>query len=273
MWAHRPWVGRHLPAGTRAGQELTAYSRLFDTVEGNTTFYAAPAPTTVAKWASQLVDAPGFRFVFKVPRTITHDRRLRDVDRQLAEFCNLLEPLGPHVGGLTLQLPPSFGPGELGALDDVLAHASRSVRWSVEPRHAKFFTGTGRAEFDALLLRHGAERVLLDTSPLFAGPATTDAGREERAQKPRLPTIAEPLTDHPIVRCIGNDDPQVTEAGLQRWEPIVAAWLQEGRTPTFFVHTPTNLDTPALAQAFHASVSLRVPGLAPPASAPPSTLF
>lgn len=275
MWAHRPWVGRHLPAGTRAGQELPAYSRVFDAVEGNTTFYASPTASTVAKWAQQLVDAPGFRFVFKVPRLITHGRRLLDIDRELAEFCALLEPLGDRVGGLTLQLPPSFGPSELDALDGVLSRATRTVRWSVEPRHPQFFTGAGRAGFDAVLVRHDAERVLLDTSPLFAAPPTTDAGREECDQKPRLPTITEPLTDHPIVRCIGNDDPQVTEAGLQRWEPIVADWLVDGRTPTFFVHTPTNLDTPALAQAFHAAVSLRVPGLAPRGAPepPPDTLF
>lgn len=273
MWAHRPWVGRHLPVSTRVGQELAAYSRVFDAVEGNTTFYAAPAPTTIAKWAAQLQHTPNFRFVFKVPRLITHDRRLRAVDRELAEFCALLEPLGDHVGGLTLQLPPSFGPGELGALDAVLTGATRSARWSVEPRHPQFFSGAGRAEFDALLARHGAERVLLDASALFAQPPTTDAGREEWAQKPRLPTITEPLTDHPIVRCIGNDDPQVAEAGLQRWEPIVAQWLLEGRTPTFFVHTPTNLDTPALAHAFHAAMMLRVPGLTPMAAPGPDTLF
>ncbi|MSV81307.1 MAG: DUF72 domain-containing protein [Actinobacteria bacterium] len=261
MWAHRPWVGRHLPAGTRVGRELAAYSSVFNAVEGNTTFYASPTPSTIAKWAEQA--QPGFRFVFKVPKRITHDQRLRDVHGELDVFCSLLEPLGELVGGLTLQLPPSFGPSDLDALDRVLGRASDAHRWSVEPRHPEFFRGGGRRMFDELLARHGAERVLLDTEPLFAQPPITDAGREECQQKPQLATITEPLTGHPIVRCIGNDDPEVTEAGLQRWEPVVARWLRDGRTPTFFVHTPTNLDTPALAQAFHAAVAMRVPGLAP----------
>ena len=46
-WAHRPWVGRFLPADTRPGTELYAYSRRVNAVEGNTTFYASPQPARV----------------------------------------------------------------------------------------------------------------------------------------------------------------------------------------------------------------------------------
>ncbi|MEZ5248651.1 MAG: hypothetical protein R2713_05345 [Ilumatobacteraceae bacterium] len=59
------------------------------------------------------------------------------------------------------------------------------------------------------------------------------------------------------------DDPTVTADGLQEWQPIVADWLHEGRTPTFFVHTPDNADSPGLARTFHAEVGLLVPELAP----------
>lgn len=253
MWAQRAWVGRFLPADTASGRELYAYSRLLNAVEGNTTFYATPTPAIVSRWRDQA--SPGFRFIFKVPKHITHDRRLRGIATELTAFCQLMEPLGDLVGGFTLQLPASFGPEDLGALEWVLRQRSTAWRWSVEVRHAAFFTEVGRASLDSMLGRYSVERVLLDTESLFSQPPTTDAGREEWEQKPRVPALHEPLTDHPIVRFIGTDDPEVTAAGIAHWQPIVADWLRDGRTPTVFLHTPDNTGTPALALAFHSALT------------------
>ncbi|MEX0846176.1 MAG: DUF72 domain-containing protein [Ilumatobacteraceae bacterium] len=266
MWAHRPWVGRFLPSGTAAGTELGPYSRLLNAVEGNTTFYALPTPATVAKW-SDLAE-PGFRFVFKVPRHITHDLRLRGIGADLAAFCDLISPLADRVGALTFQLPASFAPVDLGVLDAVLRTLSSEWRWSVELRHPAFFVGSGRVAADRVLLRYGIERVLLDSRPLFARPPLTDAGREAYSAKPRVPALTDALTDEPIVRFIGSDHADVTADGLQQWQPIVASWLVDGLCPTFFVHTPDNNDGPALARAFHAEMALLVPDLEPLPEAP-----
>ncbi|MGE0138148.1 MAG: DUF72 domain-containing protein [Ilumatobacteraceae bacterium] len=262
MWAHRPWVGRWLPVGTAPGHELEVYSRLVNAVEGNTTFYASPTPAVVARWAEQC--EPGFRFVFKVPRTITHERRLRDVDSLLTPFLSLLEPLGAHIGSLTFQLPASFAPVDLPVLDGVLSGLpSRPWRWSVELRHPAFFEGGERELVDATLARHGVERVLMDTRPLFSRPPMTEEGRETWGRKPRVPALTGAITDEPIVRFIGSDHPDTTRAGLREWEPIVADWLHEGRRPTVFVHTPDNLDSPGLARALHDRVRAVVPELEP----------
>ncbi len=260
MWAQRAWVGRFLPAGTASGRELHAYSRLLNAVEGNTTFYATPTPAVVSRWREQA--APGFRFIFKAPKQITHERRLRGIATELAAFCQLMEPLGDAVGGLTLQLPASFGPDDLGALESTLRQRSTAWRWSVEVRHAAFFSGAGRTGLDAMLSRHGVERVLLDTESLFSRPPLTDGGREEWEQKPRVPALQEALTDQPIVRFIGTDYPEVTADGIAGWQPIVADWLREGRTPIVFLHTPDNTGTPALALSFHEALTKLVPDLA-----------
>lgn len=259
MWAHRPWVGRFLPAATPSGGELAAYARVVNAVEGNTTFYASPPATTVARWAAQVGES--FRFVFKVPREITHDRRLRGTEASVAEFVDLMAPLGSSLAGMTFQLPASFGPGDLAAIDEALASAPAGVRWSVEVRHPDFFDGPASAAFDRMLARHGAERVLLDSRALFSQPPRSEAGREAWTKKPRVPAITEALTDEPVVRFIGSDDPAVTVAALGEWVPIIAEWLHEGRTPTVFVHTPDNADSPQLARQFHADVCSRVPGL------------
>lgn len=259
MWAHRPWVGRHLPAGTPTGSELAAYSKVVNAVEGNTTFYASPTPRVVARWAEQA--DPGFRFVCKAPREITHDRRLRDVDSLVAAFVELVAPLGAMLGGITFQLPASFAPGDLGALAAVLNKAPAGVRWSVEVRHLDFFAAPARTALDRVLERYGAERVLLDSRSLFAQLPLTDPGREAWQAKPRVPALTEALTDRPVVRFIGSDHPDRTDEGLDVWRSIVSGWVAEGRTPTFFVHTPDNLDSPGLARSFHAAVADLVPDL------------
>ncbi|MEN9506069.1 MAG: hypothetical protein RI958_1995 [Actinomycetota bacterium] len=266
MWAHRPWVGRFLPVGTPAGGELAAYSRFVNAVEGNTTFYALPAAATVARWAEQA--DPGFRFVFKVPRVVTHERRLRDVDHDIARFVDLLGPVQHLTGALTLQLPASFAPVDLDVLVSLLGRLPRGWRWSVEVRHPAFFEGPARGWLDSRLARSGVERVLLDSRALFSRTPATEPGRDAWAKKPRVPALTEPMTEHPIVRFIGSDLPEVTRDGLAEWQPIIASWMSEGRTPTVFVHTPDNLDAPGLARSFHAEVGLQVGDLEPLAPAP-----
>src|SRR5206468_7319315 len=62
-------------------------------------------------WARQT--GPDFRFVVKLPRVITHERRLSGVDEELRGFLAAVEPLGPRMHALWLQLPGSFGPVDL----------------------------------------------------------------------------------------------------------------------------------------------------------------
>jgi hypothetical protein len=78
MWAYAPWQGRYLPHSLSPRDRLRAYATWCNAVEGNTTFYATPALPTVKSWAGQTTS--DFRFVLKLPKPITHERRLADVD-------------------------------------------------------------------------------------------------------------------------------------------------------------------------------------------------
>ena len=91
-----------------AGDALSEYARIFDTVEVNATFHALPAGSTVRGWYDRT--PPEFRFALKVPREITHDLRLdwpaaETPTRQFVERARLLEE---KLGPLLVQLPPSF---------------------------------------------------------------------------------------------------------------------------------------------------------------------
>lgn len=269
MWAHRPWVGRHLPASTRPGEELAAYSRLCTTVEGNTTFYALPAPATVARWA-ELAD-PSFRFCFKLPRTVTHERRLRGAEDLVAGFCERLGPLGDLLGPTSIQLPPSFGPADLEVLASFCASLPGDWSWAVEVRHPGFADGGDHERaLNELLWTHGFDRVLIDTRALFSASPVTAAEREAHERKPRLPVRPVATAERPLVRFIGLTDPAETRRWWAKWVPKVADWLADGREPHVFVHTPDNDDSPALARAFHTEVARLVPDLEPLPTPPPT---
>jgi uncharacterized protein YecE (DUF72 family) len=275
MWSYAPWQGRYLPSPLSPRARLSAYATWCNAVEGNTTFYATPAADPVRSWAEQT--APDFRFILKLPKLITHERRLADAGEQLQAFLTAIEPLGPRAHALWIQLPPSFGPADLGVLHGFLRQLPGGHRYCVEVRHRAFFDDAGECHrLEAVLGRVGAEWVSFDTTVLFDGAPVSDAEREAWAKKPRVPRRSRALTAHPVVRYIGRDDQARTVAGWQPWLGTVAGWLREGRSPTVFIHTPDNVDALALARQFHDDVRALVPEVEPlPEQVPvgPPTLF
>jgi uncharacterized protein YecE (DUF72 family) len=260
MWAHKPWVGTFLSGG---GNELGEYATWCNAVEGNTTFYAVPSARTIDRWVEQ---APvDFRFAFKAPRVVTHERRLHpEAHRDLAAFLRAIEPLGERVGPVQLQLPPSFGPDQLDRLCSFVVGLPTSHEWVVELRHEAFFDGGAvHRTVDETLASARIGRVVLDTRPLYAATAVTAAAGQERRTKPRLPIVTDVVGEAPIVRVIGGDAVEGTVDGLSAWTDRVVAWIAEGRRPYVFAHQPENQRSPVLARGFHAGVAARVPTLRP----------
>ncbi len=107
MWSLKSWQGRFTPHPLPSGEKLRAYAGWCNAVEGNTTFYATPSRATVESWARQTSEE--FRFVVKLPRTITHDGRLTGVDAELrvAGATTLLDANVPHPRDRDSQPDPS----------------------------------------------------------------------------------------------------------------------------------------------------------------------
>jgi uncharacterized protein YecE (DUF72 family) len=275
MWSYAAWQGRYLPPSLSPRDRLSAYATWCNAVEGNTTFYATPAVGTVRSWAEQT--SPDFRFVLKLPKVITHERRLADVAEPLRAFLAAIEPLGGRAHALWIQLPPSFGPADVGALAGFLTRLPREHRYCVEVRHRAFFADSRSEQLlERTLGTVGAEWVPFDTTVLYGSPPSSDAERQAWTNKPRVPRRAKALTAYPIVRYIGRDDSARTIAGWEPWLATVAGWLREGRTPTVFIHTPDNVNALELARRFHDDVRARLPEVEPlpePVPAGPPTLF
>jgi uncharacterized protein YecE (DUF72 family) len=254
-WGLKSWVGRLFPPGTRHSDFLMRYAEVFNTVEGNTTFYALPAPDMVARWNDQVPET--FRFCFKFPRTISHDKLLVDCAADVAELIERIAPLAPKLGSLFLQLPPRFGPTHLPLLDRFLASLPRDFTYAVELRHELFFAG-GAEEHDAvsLLRERAVDLVMMDARGLHSGHALAVA--DVRARKPNLPVIMRTTASQPLIRCVPHE---VFEAGrhfVEPWATQLATWIAAGKRPYFFMHSPDDTDAPANAYAFHALLRAQI---------------
>ena len=244
-WAMKTWVGRLFPPGTRSTEYLPRYADVFNTVEGNTTFYALPTAETVARWAAQVPD--DFRFCFKFPRTITHDKQLVGCDAEVDEFLARIAPLGEKLGTLFVQLPPSFA--DAARLAAFLDRLPRAFRYAVEPRLPDI------TAFDALLAERAVDAVILDTRGIHSSRSLEHA--ETRARKPNLPVVPRATARHPFVRCVPHETFRESRAIAEGWAAQVATWIRAGKTPFFFMHAPDDTFAPENAYDFHAMVRAR----------------
>ena len=151
-----------------AGSHLERYAARLPCVEINSSFYRPHRRSTYARWAASVPD--GFRFAVKLPKIITHERRLVDCGEPLASFAEEIAGLGAKRGPVLVQLPPSFA-FEAARVEDFFATFDAIVGGPVacEPRHPSWFA----AESEALLRRCAVARVAADPPPV---PAAADPG-------------------------------------------------------------------------------------------------
>ena len=248
-WGLPSWVGRLFPQKTRPADFLARYAEVFNTVEGNTTFYALPSAETVTRWRDQV--GPGFRFCFKFPRTITHDRLLHDCAAEVAGFIHRVAPLGERLGTLFVQLPPRFGPAELPILRAFLAALPSGFRYAVELRDEGFFVaGPAEDAAVALLRERGVDLVIMDTRGVHASKSLALAAVRER--KPSMPLVMRATAAQPLVRFVPHETFDENRGFLEPWTKKLAAWIAEGKRPYFFMHAPDDTYAPENAYAFHA---------------------
>ena len=251
LWAAKVWQADFFSRRARQGDYLGEYASVFNTVEGNTTFYRVPTVQTAARWAAAV--PPDFRFCLKLERGITHDALLAPPRKVIERFFAAVAPLADHMGPLFVQLPAAFGPERLAVLEGFLSTLPAQMPVAVEVRHPGFFEG-GRAEqaLDGLLLEAGADRVVMDTRALRAAPPPHDEPtRNALTRKPDLPVRPIGLGRHPFVRIVAHPVATANGPWLSAWADVVARWIAEGRDPYVFMHSPGDADVPLLARVFH----------------------
>jgi uncharacterized protein YecE (DUF72 family) len=158
-WYYDEWVG---PFYERKKGMFTAYSKVFDTTEINSTFYRYPTPRMVEGWNRSSPD--GFTFSVKLPQVITHEKWLsleKDVEGDTGRFLNLLLPLymSGKLGPILIQLRPKFNFEEhVEALESYLEVLPEEYQWAVEFRHRSWL----RDESYEILERNNAAYTIVD---------------------------------------------------------------------------------------------------------------
>lgn len=142
------------------GSHLERYARIFSTAEINSSFYRPHQQKTYARWAASVPE--NFVFSVKVPKEITHERKLDDCEEPLRRFLNEAAGLGPKLAVLLIQLPPKLQLDTRAVADFfTLLRSLYSGLVACEPRHGSWFT----AEGEALLQEFKVARVAADPAP------------------------------------------------------------------------------------------------------------
>ncbi len=174
-WAYPTWKPDFYPARTPARKFLEFYASQLTAVEVNYTFRTLPTPKMVEGWLA--ATPSNFRFSFKAPQRITHFKRLRECQADIAQFVAALDSIGraDKLGLLLFQLPPNFkaDPGLLAALLDTPAlHSASSLRIAFEFRHNSWFTD----EVYTVLEDHNAALCIAESEDLLTPEIHTAAG-------------------------------------------------------------------------------------------------
>jgi uncharacterized protein YecE (DUF72 family) len=144
-WQYRDWRGGLYPPQVPQRLWLEHYARRYLTVENNNSFYRLPSRETFESWRERTPD--DFVMAVKASRYLTHVRRLRDPAEPVARLLGAAAGLGPKLGPVLLQLPPTLK-GDPDLLDACLrefrtaaaALGARAPRVAVEPRHETWWT-------------------------------------------------------------------------------------------------------------------------------------
>jgi uncharacterized protein YecE (DUF72 family) len=233
-WRYEPWRGVFYPEGLAQHRELEYASRRFPSLEINGTFYSLQRPEHFQGWYD--ATPPGFVFAVKGSRFISHMKRLKDVEKPLANFFasgifNLRDKLGPFLW----QFPSNFrfDAGRLEAFFELLPRdlesalclarrrdervkgrcrlaidQNRPLRHAIEIRHESFLV----PEFVELLRRRNIALVVADT-----------AGK--------WPFVEDVTADFMYLRLHGDKvlyASGYSDAALDLWAERIRAWSQGG---------------------------------------------
>jgi uncharacterized protein YecE (DUF72 family) len=202
-WSYPHWREIFYPQGLRRKDWFAHYSRAFDTVEINNTFYRLPSPAVFEKWRAQA--PPGFVYSIKANRFLTHVKKLLDPEQPLQAFFEGVAHLKETCGPILFQLPPGFAP-DLPRFRFFLDSLPEGYAHVFEFRNARWLTD----DVFALMEQRGISHCIHDRRGL---------------------NIPLRITAPPVyVRLHGDDAPggDYTDDLLETWAERIRTWAGQG---------------------------------------------
>ena len=212
------------PRGTK--DELTYYSRQFNSIELNSVFYGMPKAEQIVKWKEKTPD--GFKFFPKITQAISHYRRLSDVEELTKEYCDAIVHFEEKLGMCFLQLHENFGVKNFELLKSFIQNFPKAVPLAVEVRSKEWFSKESVwEEYCEFLQEHNIANVIVDT-----------AGRRDMLHM-RL------TTPHAFIRFVGCNVDEIDYMRIDDWVNRIEKWEEEGlKYLYFFVHQNVELSSP-----------------------------
>jgi len=161
-WDYKHWLGPFYPEKLAASKMLEYYTRHFQTVELNNTFYRLPQPNAVDNWRDST--PRGFCFALKGSRYLTHMKKLKDPEPGIARFFERADMLETKLGPIVFQLPPHWE-ADAARLEVFLKALPPKRRYAFELRNATWHT----PEIYAILRRHGAAFCMFEIAGFRSG--------------------------------------------------------------------------------------------------------
>lgn len=234
------------PRGTK--DELTYYATQFNSIELNATFYGAPDAQQVKTWKEKTPKE--FKFFPKLPNTISHYRRLINVEDPVESFCDAISHFEEKLGMVFLQMHDNFKPKDFDRVEKFVENFPKGIPLAIEVRNTDWFKDKDASErLYNLLEENEVANIVVDT-----------AGRRDMLHMRLTSPIA-------FVRYVGaNHESDYTR--LDDWLERIKHWRDEGlQSLYFFVHQNVEKESPLLSAYFidklnkHFDLQLKAPSL------------
>src|ERR1700742_4457733 len=138
-WGRKEWLGKIYTPKTKEANFLDEYVKHFDCIELNATFYQVYGPETISKWRDKAATNPNFKFCPKFSQSITHLRRLKNVDELTTQYYAGIEAFGNQLGPLFLQVGDNYTPKSFPDMKSYLEKLPKDVPVFVEVRHKEWY--------------------------------------------------------------------------------------------------------------------------------------
>ena len=127
------WMGRFYPPDLASRDRIVFYSQVFGILELNVTFYAPISRYVIRSWVERTPQS--LLFSAKLPKAITHEKRLLNAEDELRAFCASMRDFRDRLAAAVVQLPPSFDRSSEADLRAFLALLPDDLAFTVEFRH------------------------------------------------------------------------------------------------------------------------------------------
>lgn len=207
-WIYKHWKGVFYPQSLSQTQWLAFYTKHFDTVELNASFYRIPSESNFLSWKERT--PTNFSFSLKMSRYVSRVQRLQDNEGSTELFLKKASALKEKLKVVLVQLPPNL-PLDLETLENYLGLLKKvnqqKVRFAFEFRHESWFqSGT------YLLLKKFNSALVI-------------------AQSNRWPAANKITADFVYLRFHGPGDvygSNYSEAVLKQWAKKIREWQKVG---------------------------------------------